>query len=434
MAGGSTPKTTEEDKYYCEKDGGIPFIRVQNISEEGLMLDDCKYINKTTHDTILARSKVFENDLIVKITGVGRMAISAVAPQGFEGNINQHSVVIKTKNRSVSEAIAAYLNSDIAEKLASRRSTGGTRPALDYKALRSMPIIYDDRIADIMKKAYIKKQTIINDTKILMNSIDEYLLEILNINVCNINADKKRSFFIVQSNNVIEGRFDPKKYTKGYKEILNAIDNGNFNKIKLKDLIIESRSGEWGEDGSDTIIGYKKCLVIRATEFMNNENLNIENSRAKYRNISEISLQKMNISAGDILIEKSGGSENQPVGRVAIITQDLLDNNTIAYSNFINKIKIDNKKVNSYYLFEFLRLTYNLRVTEVMQNQTNGIRNLIMSEYLNQTIILPDMIKQIEIANHIKKIRNEALKMKKEADKVVDTAKKYVEKILFGGK
>lgn len=154
LASGATPKTTESEKYYAEKENGIPFLRVQNLSPTGVLeFDDCKYINEETHNGMLKRSQVSAGDLLVKITGVGRMAVASVAPDGFEGNINQHVCVIKTGSKEISETLAAFLNSEIGEKLASRRSTGGTRPALDYPALLSIPIIEDKRILKIVNVA-----------------------------------------------------------------------------------------------------------------------------------------------------------------------------------------------------------------------------------------------------------------------------------------
>ena len=147
VSSGATPKTTESEKYYAEKENGIPFLRVQKLSPTGVLeFEDCKYINYETHNCMLKRSQVSAGDLLVKITGVGRMAVASVAPEGFIGNINQHVCVIKTGSKEISETLAAFLNSDIGEKLASRRSTGGTRPALDYPALLSIPIIEDKRI------------------------------------------------------------------------------------------------------------------------------------------------------------------------------------------------------------------------------------------------------------------------------------------------
>ncbi len=83
-----------------------------------------------------------EGDILVKITGVGRMAVASVAHKGFEGNINQHVVVIKTGSKETSRWLATFLNLTSVEKLASKRATGGTRPALDYPALFSLPIIF----------------------------------------------------------------------------------------------------------------------------------------------------------------------------------------------------------------------------------------------------------------------------------------------------
>jgi len=180
MSGGATPKREEENKYYTDDDKtGVPFLRVQNITEWGLDLRGVKYITKETHEKELSRSKVFENDLLVTITG--RICSAAVAAKNFEGNINQHSVVIKTQNKETSDYLAAYLNSAITHKLALRRTTGGTRPALDYPTLLSLPIIYAPRILSIIQKAVEQKRQNEAQVEILLASIDDYLLKELGI-------------------------------------------------------------------------------------------------------------------------------------------------------------------------------------------------------------------------------------------------------------
>jgi type I restriction enzyme, S subunit len=182
MAGGATPSTAEPEKHYAESGEGVPFIRVQNLSTSGLLnLCDCKYITRSTHETLLKRSRLSGGELLVKITGVGRMAVASVVPESFEGNINQHMVAIGTKDIGTSETLAAYLNLDIAEQLASRRSTGGTRPALDYPALLSIPIVYDERIPKLMMAAIEKQQERIKEAGALLSSIDDVLLDELGI-------------------------------------------------------------------------------------------------------------------------------------------------------------------------------------------------------------------------------------------------------------
>lgn len=141
MNGGATPKLSDTSAYDLSS-GAVPFVRVQNLSKYGVLeLENCKLISKEVHLNELKRSQVHEGDLLVKITGVGRMAVASVAPKGFEGNINQHVVLIKTKSKEISEYLCCYLNLDVIESIAKRHSTGGVRPALDYTSLRNIPIV-----------------------------------------------------------------------------------------------------------------------------------------------------------------------------------------------------------------------------------------------------------------------------------------------------
>lgn len=431
MAGGATPPKGEKEKYYTNETG-FPFIRVQNLTPEGLNLSECVFINEHTHNNMLSRSKVRENDLLVKITGVGRMAVSSVAPKQFEGNINQHMVVIKTKDRQMSELIAAYLNSDVGEKLASRRSTGGTRPALDYSALRSIPVIINADIVNVMENAYEQKRQKEREAQQLLNTINDYIIDALNITLPSERTyDLSDRIFYIHANNILGGRFDSRKYSIKYKQLLDAIKLSPCNRVLLKDVISEDASGDWGLDDTVEDPDLISCLTIRGTEFDNRFNLNLDNNRTKFRKYKKASFNKIKLNEKDILIEKSGGSEDQPVGRVAFIEKDMLDNYPLAFSNFIHRIRIDDKKAVPEYVFEYLRLMHNIKITEVMQTQTNGIRNLIMQEYFTQTILLPEPKKQEEIAIRADQMRKSAFELQMEAEKIVSDAKVKVEKILL---
>ena len=251
--------------------------------------------------------------------------------------------------------------------------------------------------------------------------------------------------FLTNLSEVTGKRIDPKGYdikTKLLKSSIDNIDSKKFIVQPLKSFIIQSIAGNWGIDENEEIEEseeYQKCLVIRATEFDNQYNLNLDNSRVKYRLIKKSILSKINLKENDLLIEKSGGSPDQPVGRIAIITQNIIKDNILCYSNFIHKIRVDNKKINPKYLFCFLKMMHNIRLTETMQSQTNGIRNLIMSTYLNQNIVIPisengiiDIQKQTEIANRITAIREEAKKLQLEAINTLETAKRNIEQMILG--
>lgn len=441
IASGATPSIKEEEVFYSDKENGIPFLRVQNLQTSGkISIKDVKYINQETHQNYLRRSQVGESDLLVKITGVGRMAIASVAPVGFVGNTNQHMVVIKTEDKSVSDYLASYLNLDFVERLASRRSTGGTRPALDYSALKSIPIIegIDFNAIDRAERLKQEKEA---EAKSLLDSIDDYLLGELGINLSKKDSNLKNRIFYANLISLSGKRFDTKPYdnnTVALKRSITNFDKKQYTAIKLSNIVLQSIAGDWGTEDTDDE-SYVKCLVVRATEFDNSYNINLDNSRVKYRCIYIRKYEKMDIAENDLLIEKSGGSPDQPVGRISILTKDILMNRTIAYSNFIHKIRVDNNVVNPMYLFCFLRTMYNIGVTEYMQSQTNGIRNLIMSEYLQQDIIIPirengkvDIDKQDEIANHILEIRTKAKALQQKAQDILDNAKREVEQMILG--
>ena len=262
VSSGATPKTTESEKYYAEKENGIPFLRVQNLSPTGVLeFDDCKYINEETHNGMLKRSQVSAGDLLVKITGVGRMAIASVAPEGFEGNINQHVCVIKTGSKEISETLAAFLNSDIGEKLASRRSAGGTRPALDYPALLSIPIIEDKRILEITNKVIEQKQKNEAKAEKLLASIDDYLLKELDITLPTPSENTlKNRIFIKKFKDINGSRFDPQYYLE---QVLIK------NPIKLSKLV-NIKGGKripLGEYYSNEVTEYRYLRVDNIKDF-----------------------------------------------------------------------------------------------------------------------------------------------------------------------
>lgn len=239
IAGGATPSKADGEDNYAEKSNGVPFVRVQNLSTTGeLNLDDCVFIKRAVHETQLERSRVQAGDLLIKITGVGRMAVASVVPEGFEGNINQHIVVCKTGSRAASETLAAYLNLDFVERLAFRRTTGGTRPALDYPALLSIPIIFDPRVPELSRKAtgqYLRSE---NQARQLLASIDDLLLAELGIKFqpAPPPAPKAR-IFLRKFSELAGDRFDPIAHQPRRQLIEAAFAGGRFPVARLRALV-----------------------------------------------------------------------------------------------------------------------------------------------------------------------------------------------------
>ena len=142
MSGGATPHRKDETQYAEE---GVKFLRIQNIAEEGLSLDDVKFITIKTHEELLNRSQLQADDVLMTITGrIGTAAV--VRQEHLPANINQHIVLLRLdQNQVVPDFLTVFLNSNVGKQLTLRGVTGTTRLALDYGAVRQLPIVLPDK-------------------------------------------------------------------------------------------------------------------------------------------------------------------------------------------------------------------------------------------------------------------------------------------------
>ena len=98
IGSGSTPRG---GKNTYEKHG-IPFLRSQNIWNNGLELTDVAHISEKTHQK-MSNTVVIPNDILLNITGAS-LGRCTIYPDGLgEANVSQHVTIIrptssKTKN------------------------------------------------------------------------------------------------------------------------------------------------------------------------------------------------------------------------------------------------------------------------------------------------------------------------------------------------
>jgi type I restriction enzyme S subunit len=166
-----------------------------------------------------------------------------------------------------------------------------------------------------------------------------------------------------------------------------------FDPIRLKDFLSSNDAGKWGSDPNDD----NGISVVRSTNFNNTGYLDL--SDVALRSLSEEDYLKTKLIENDIIIERSGGSANQPVGRVSFITKDI-EETGFGFSNFIQRIRVSDE-YNAKYIFYCLYHLHSAGITQTMQTQTNGIRNLEYRYYLNQRLPKPSKIEQTQIANFL---------------------------------
>ena len=412
IAGGATPNKKYYAKYYAKsQEDGIPFLRVQNITNAGLNFDNCKYIKSETHQGMLKRSQVRENYLITKITGVGRMAVSSVAPKGFEGNINQHLVSIKTESRETSEALATFLNSDIGEQLASRRSTGGTRPALDYRALLSIPVLINPKIVNVMKTTYKAKEKKLIQAEELLNSIDGYVIQQLGIEYCT-EPEEKRSY-LVNAFELEDRRHDPCYYRPSFTRLEKALLSKKA--VGLGTLLKSITNG----------LDYRKFSEDGTLDYLRVSN--IKPHKIEYGKVKKVMLRQSDISKDifgkkdDVLLTRKG-----TYGISVSLEQDL--NALISSEVFL--LKVETEKVNPHYLSVFLNSS--LGQKQFLRNKVGAIMGSLSQEAVKDTyIVLPSRTKQVSIVKQVKEHIKKSNQLQQEAEMIIRKAKKEVEEMIL---
>ena len=140
----------------------------------------------------------------------------------------------------------------------------------------------------------------------------------------------------------------------------------------LADFVEVSFPGEWGQEDKDGS-GVK---VIRTTNFTNNGKLDL--SDVVTRGIDYAKVEKKKLSKGDIILERSGGTNDNPVGRVVYFEED----GVYLFNNFTQLLRCK-EGVNSLFIFYSLFNYYqmNKNVIRSMGNKTTGIQNLKMDRY-----------------------------------------------------
>lgn len=167
-------------------------------------------------------------------------------------------------------------------------------------------------------------------------------------------------------------------------------------KVKLSDIIQETITGEWGTDIKKD---ENDVYVIRTADFCNDGTINYD--KVEKRNIAEKKIKEKSLVIGDIIIEKSGGTDKNPVGRVVLFDKE---NYKCLANNFTQVLRVKNEY---YYKYIFYQLFYKYKCGATLQmfNQTTGIQNLQMKIYLNQKLNTYIKEEQIEIANKLDKVQ-----------------------------
>ena len=190
---------------------------------------------------------------------------------------------------------------------------------------------------------------------------------------------------------------------------------------KIKDVISEVKSGDWGK-GSPTENYTTEVLCVRGADIPELCKGNV--GKMPQRFIHNKKATSKILSANNLIIEISGGSPTQSTGRIALISDKILSRyrKPLICSNFCNAITATG--IQPEYLFNYWLYLYNKDAMFPYENGTTGIKNLDFNSFIQeQDISIPDIKTQQKIVSILSSIDEKIETNKRINDNLEEQAK-----------
>ncbi len=161
----------------------------------------------------------------------------------------------------------------------------------------------------------------------------------------------------------------------------------NFDVKKQNEVINKNSGGGWGEDAQSESFSIE-AAVVRGADFPEFTNGNISTCPIRYHKASNYNARV--IEPNDIILEVSGGTQEQPVGRTVIVTKDRLErfNNKLICASFCKLIKLNKSVITPFFYFYWMQFVYDARIITRYQLQSTGIINFKFEYFLRKGDVL----------------------------------------------
>ena len=183
---------------------------------------------------------------------------------------------------------------------------------------------------------------------------------------------------------------------------IDNLENSKWSTGTFSELIKSTLNGDWGKE-APTGKNTEKVYCIRGADIPEVKSGN--NGKMPTRYILPKNFATKQLTAGDIVVEISGGSPTQSTGRCTAITQSLLDryDSGMVCTNFCKAMKPkDGYSLFIYYYWQYL---YDRGVFFSYENGTTGIKNLDFSGFIEtEPILIPPLDKIVAFDCYCKSI------------------------------
>ncbi len=365
IGSGATPRGGKEA--YCAE--GVTLVRSQNVLDFSFSNDGLAYINDEQADK-LRNVELQSGDVLLNITGDSVARACLMDDDYLPGRVNQHVSIIRADESKVVNSYLLYYLQWRKSHLLQLASAGATRNALTKGMIEQLEI-------DLPSLGEQRKVVGILDS--IQNKI--------------------------KLNHEINDNLEQQAQAIFKEWFIENPENNEWSTGTFSELIKTTLNGDWGKEaptGNNT----EKVYCIRGADIPEVKAGNKGKMPTRY--ILPKNFVTKQLTAGDIVVEISGGSPTQSTGRCTAITQSLLDryDSGMVCTNFCKAIKP--KEGYSLFIYYYWQYLYSKGIFFSYENGTTGIKNLDFSGFIEtETILIPPVDKVIAFDDYCKSIFNQ---------------------------
>ncbi|MDB9392141.1 N-6 DNA methylase [Microcystis aeruginosa] len=394
--------------------GQYPFIQTGDVVTASETHGDIQY-NQTLNEEGLKVSKLFQPNIIL-ITIAANIGDTAILR--YSACFPDSVVAIKPKNNNLSVDYLNYYLKYVKSYLVDLAPQSAQKN-INLQQLSPTPVVIppkeiQDKIVAKMDDAYAAKKQKELEAQRLLDSIDDYLLGELGIELPEPEENTiKNRIFIRNLSEVSGDRFDAPAHQK---ELL--LPSTSFPMEKLKN-----------------------CVFINPLTLFKGTKKDMQATFIPMENVSAIYGEADTSQVGNI--EESNGYtrflENDLIW--AKITPCMQNGKSAVVSNLVNGIGFGSTEFHVFraktdidikYIYALLRLKI-LRNYAILYFSGSVGHQRVSDEFFKKLLIpLPPLEKQIEISEHITAIRNQAKQLQQQAKDDLEKAKQEVEAMILG--
>jgi len=394
--------------YIVWQESGVPYLNVENIKEGYIDFEGVKFISNEVNE-ILKKSKVKEGQIILTMAGtIGNAAVAYKIPPKI--NSNQATAKITLEKDFSPFYLAAFLNCNYGKKQTEREIVSSVQPNIFLWQIKNfkIPILLENKQKEI-ENTYKRGLDELEKSLVLYSQAEELLLTELGLN--DFKIKEELSYSVNLSKVKSAHRADAEYFQPKYEELLEKINN---QKVGLLGDLVTMRKGF--EPGSDAYQD-EGALFIRVSTLSKHGLIDKDQKYLSEELYKELR-NNFEPKIGEILLSKDA------TPGIAYVLKESIEG-ILASGIMRLKVKEDIEA-------EYIALCVNSIVGQIQIERDSG--GSIISHWK------PEQIKKLQIPILSKSIQakiadlvRQSHEARKKAKKLLEEAKRKVEKMIEGG-